>query len=164
MDEQAPEVTQVAVVVADLDAALEAYHRILGWGPWRVYDFDRLPHTGTTVRGEPAEYSMRTAVTRVGGVDFELVEPGPGASPYREFLQRHGPGLHHVMCRSTDGDGAAVSDRLAAAGLPLLFGGSVAGVLDYAYHDGTAQLGVLVETVRYGRPRRPLEPTRTYPA
>jgi methylmalonyl-CoA/ethylmalonyl-CoA epimerase len=142
-------ITQVAVVVRELEPAMEAYHRILGWGPWRVYDFNDLPHTDTTVRGEPVDYTMRTAVTTVGGVDFELVEPGEGASQYREFLAEKGEGLHHVMCRD-DRENADVTPQLLEHGLALLMGGSVGGAgASYAYFDGGPALGGLVlETMR----------------
>jgi Transposase IS116/IS110/IS902 family len=33
-----PQITQVGVVVRDLQATMEAYHAALGWGPWRVYE------------------------------------------------------------------------------------------------------------------------------
>jgi methylmalonyl-CoA/ethylmalonyl-CoA epimerase len=144
-------VTQVALVVRDLEAAMAAYGRVLGWGPWRVYDFTELPHTNTTVRGEPVDYTMRTAVTRVGGLDLELVEPGEGPSQYQEFLAEHGEGLHHLMCQD---DSAAPDDpvatRLTEHGLAPLMSGSVGDAgTSYTYFDGGARLGgLIVETMR----------------
>lgn len=158
-----PVVTQVAVVVRDLDAAIRAYHRVLGWGPWRIYDFDQLPHHGTTVRAAPATYSMRTALTRVGGLDFEIVEPGEGPSPYREFLEEKGEGLHHILCRDPDGGSSRILDRMSEHGLPVLMAGSVGDILDYAYHDGGGELNVLIETINYGADGRGLTPTAVYP-
>ena len=29
-------ISQIAIVVRDIDDALERYHRALGWGPWSV--------------------------------------------------------------------------------------------------------------------------------
>ena len=31
-------ISQIAIVVRDIDEALERYHRALGWGPWNVYE------------------------------------------------------------------------------------------------------------------------------
>jgi methylmalonyl-CoA/ethylmalonyl-CoA epimerase len=141
--------TQVAVVVRDLEPAMEAYSRVLGWGHWRVYDFNELPHTDTTVRGEPVNYTMRTAVTNVGGVDFELVEPGEGPSQYREFLAEKGEGLHPIMCQD-DGGSDSVTARLVEHGVAPLMGGSVGDAgASYAYFDGGRLLGgLIVETMR----------------
>jgi methylmalonyl-CoA/ethylmalonyl-CoA epimerase len=96
-------VKQIAIVVRDLDATMREYHRAFAWGPWRIYDFRHLPHHDTHVRGKVVAYSMRTAVTRVGGVDLELVEPLEGPSQYQEFLDQKGEGLHHIMCQDSDG-------------------------------------------------------------
>ena len=32
-------ITQIAVVVRDMDAALKSYTETLGWGPWSVFDY-----------------------------------------------------------------------------------------------------------------------------
>ncbi len=141
-------VTQVAVVVRDLEAAMRAYHRTFGWGPWRIYDLREPLHHDTSVRGEPVRYSMRTAVTRVGGLDFELVEPLEGPSPYKEFLEEKGERLHHIMCQAADGQDFDVAARLAECGLPELMSGAVGDEATYAYHDGTGDdLKVIVETM-----------------
>lgn len=141
-------VTQVAVVVRDLEAAMRAYHRTFGWGPWRIYDLCEPLHHDTSVRGEPARYSMRTAVTQVGGLNFELVEPLEGQSPYKEFLEEKGEGLHHIMCQTAEGEDFDVAARLAECGLPVLMSGAVGDAATYAYHDGTSDgLKVIVETM-----------------
>ena len=153
-------VTQVAVVVRDLETAMDAYHRVFGWGPWRVYDFNQLPHSSTSVRGRPVAYTMRTAVTNVGGLDLELVEPGEGPSQYKEFLAEKGEGLHHIMCQ--DRTGASVADRLR--GFDPLMAGSVGnGAARYAYHDGGAALGgLVVETMDKGTNSAELAPSYLY--
>jgi hypothetical protein len=143
-------VTQVAVVVRDLEAAMDTYGRILDWGPWRVYDFNQLPHADTTVHGQPVAYTMRTAVTNVGGLDFELIEPGEGPSQYREFLAEKGEGLHHVMCQDTDGGFEALTAKLVEHGLASLMSGSVGDAgAGYSYFDGGPPLaGLIIETMR----------------
>lgn len=98
MNTQSVSIRQLAVVVRDLDATVAAYHRIFGWGPWRILDVAKVPHRDTHVRGVPAAYDMRSAVTTVGDLDFEIIEPGAGPSPYREFLDTRGLGLHHIIC------------------------------------------------------------------
>ncbi len=146
MSESGVTIRQVAIVVHDLDATMAAYHRIFGWGPWQVMDFTKAPHHDTTVRGVPVDYSMRTAVTEVGGVQFEIVEPGAGDSQYREFLATKGEGLHHLILETPDGETATMNDLLSAHGIPVLMGGAVGDLLDYAYHDASDELKVTIET------------------
>ena len=31
-------ISQIAIVVKDIHAAMEAYQQALGWGPWNVYE------------------------------------------------------------------------------------------------------------------------------
>jgi methylmalonyl-CoA/ethylmalonyl-CoA epimerase len=156
-------VKQIAIVVRDLDATMLEYHRAFAWGPWRIYDFRHLPHHDTHVRGEFVDYSMRTAVTRVGGVDLELVEPLEGPSQYQEFLDQKGEGLHHIMCQDSDGGSTRVLAALTEQGLPVVMGGSVGTGLTYAYHDGGDGLKVLIETLEGTMVDSGLGPTGIYP-
>ncbi|MFC6938964.1 VOC family protein [Salinirubellus sp. GCM10025818] len=62
-----PEISHVAFVVDDLEDAMRRFGRLLGIEPWLLYRYEppRLAHT--TVRGEPTDYSMRVALSDVGG-------------------------------------------------------------------------------------------------
>lgn len=90
---------------------------------------------------------MRTAVTNAGGLDVELVEPGKEPSPYREFLDRHGEGLHHVMLGPA-AEGGGAWEALERAGLPVLMQGRVGASAECAYFDASAQLKVTLEAMR----------------
>jgi methylmalonyl-CoA epimerase len=84
---------------------------------------------------------------------LELVWPGRPGTPVDGFLERRGPGLHHVALR-VDDDLAAVADALRAAGIAL------AGPGVERSSDGRPCLflhprstgGVLVELVQGPRP------------
>jgi methylmalonyl-CoA/ethylmalonyl-CoA epimerase len=106
---------------------------------------------------------MRTAVTRVGGVDLELVEPLEGPSQYQEFLDQKGEGLHHIMCQDSDGGSARVLAALTERRRPVVMGGSVGTGLRYAYHDGGDGLKVLIETLDGAMADSGLGPTGMYP-
>lgn len=49
-----------------------------------------------TYRGEIAEYGMRMAIIEANGFFIELVEPDNNPSTFREFLDKHGSGVHHL--------------------------------------------------------------------
>jgi methylmalonyl-CoA epimerase len=94
----------VAVAVEDLDEAAKAYVEGLGLTLGGVEE----------VEGQGA----RVGFFDLGGPRIELVEPlGPG-TPIANFLQRKGPGLHHIALKVDDIE--AVLKRLAGAGIRLI--------------------------------------------
>jgi methylmalonyl-CoA/ethylmalonyl-CoA epimerase len=101
----------VALAVEDLDEAIETYRRLFG--------------AVVELRGVMEEQGVEAAYLRVGGGRVELVAPlGPDTTVGR-FLERRGPGMHHVAFEVPDA-GAAVGE-LAAAG---------ASVIDLEPRDG----------------------------
>lgn len=152
-------VVQVAIVVRDLDATIREYRRTLGWGPWRVYDFGDLDHVDTRIGDRAVAYTMRTALCRVGAIDFEIIEP-IGPSPYADFIAERGEGLHHIQVRSTDPD--TMRHRIDSSGLPFVMGGRIRladdpaeddASLEYQYHDGAGRLHLYVESTYGDRER-----------
>ncbi|WP_051580512.1 VOC family protein [Pseudonocardia acaciae] len=144
--EQRARIAQIGVVVRDMRATMEEYHRTLGWGPWSVFVLDGDRHHHTHLHGRPSPYSMRIAVTTVGGIDYELIEPLEGPSIYKEFLAAHGEGIHHILCDAPDGS-AALNQRLTGAGMAISMGGSVGANLEYQYLEAEGVLGgVVIET------------------
>lgn len=97
-------VDHVAVVVEDLGEAI-AEHRER-FGVLVVHRED--------LHDEDAE----VAFLEVGGSSIALIAPTSAESPYREFLDEGGPGLHHVAYRVDDC--AQVLAELADAGHELL--------------------------------------------
>jgi methylmalonyl-CoA/ethylmalonyl-CoA epimerase len=65
----------------------------------------------------PAE-QVRVAMIPCGAMRIELLEPTSPESPIARFLERRGPGLHHVCLASDDID--ADDARLRQAGYELL--------------------------------------------
>ena len=49
-----------------------------------------------TYRGEIAEYTIKMAVMEADGFVIELIEPDDKPSTFREFLEKHGNGVHHL--------------------------------------------------------------------
>lgn len=67
---------------------------------------------------EVASEGVRVAIIPCGASRIELLEPLHDDSPVARFLEKRGPGIHHI-CLAT-GDVAGDGDRLRAAGLTLL--------------------------------------------
>ena len=51
---------------------------------------------------EVTEQGVRIAMLPVGETHIELLEPLTETSPVGKFLQKRGPGIHHVAIRVTD--------------------------------------------------------------
>ena len=102
---------------------------------------------GLTVTGiEEVEHEgVRVAMIPCGGSRIELLEPLSSDSPVARFLERRGPGIHHLCMRSDDigeDDG-----RLRADGVSLLRerpGPGAEGATVQFVHPKSAG-GVLVE-------------------
>jgi len=93
----------VAVAVADLDAALAAYRKVLGLDPEH--------------RELVADQKTETALLRVGESAIELIA-ARGNEGLERFIEKRGPGLHHIAVEVED-IGAAL-DELRASGTPLI--------------------------------------------
>ena len=114
-------ITQIAVVVADMESALRSYTENLGWGPWSVFDYKPPLLHDTVVRGEKVEYRMIGAETSVDGLGFELIQPVSGPSIYQEFLDAHGEGVQHIACmKHSAQDSQAVKDHWRERGAEIL--------------------------------------------
>jgi methylmalonyl-CoA epimerase len=97
-------IDHVGVAVADMDAALALYRDALGL---------ELSH-----REVVEEQGVDAALVDVGDGHVELLSPLGPETPVGKYLERRGPGLHHVAYAVDDID--AELDRLRDAGLRLI--------------------------------------------
>jgi len=107
--------------------------------------------TGELLRGTRMPSGVTVAHFGPGDV-LELVWPGPTGSPIDKFLERRGPGLHHLALR-VDDSLAELVETLKAAGLEAT--GRIEKSADgrssvFLHPSGTG--GVLIELVE-GPPR-----------
>ncbi|CAM3195564.1 glyoxalase/bleomycin resistance protein/dioxygenase superfamily protein [Williamsia muralis] len=137
---------QVAWVVADIDAAEKEFTDRYGVRSWlRIPDVAFGPGA-CSYRGAPADYSIHVSLGYAGGQQLELIQPVSGVNLYTEFLDAHGPGLHHIAWLPDDFD-AAIAD-LKAAGTEILQDGVFEGVgMEFAYIGG-GPIGSYVELMK----------------
>lgn len=92
-----PRIAHVGVAVTDLDAALAFYRDVLGLTP------------------HPTEEADGAAIVSLpfGESEVELLAPIRTDSPIARFLERRGPGIHHICYRVPDLDAALESCRAA---------------------------------------------------
>ncbi|OBA85325.1 lactoylglutathione lyase, partial [Mycobacteriaceae bacterium 1482268.1] len=124
MHDQTP--VQIAWVTKDLDATENALTSILGAKKWiRVPDVHFGPDT-CSYRGKPADFTAHISFSYAGDTQLELIAPLTGDSVYTEFLDRAGPGLHHICVEVDDVEKAIGSAEVVQRGI-------MPGGMEFAY-------------------------------
>jgi catechol 2,3-dioxygenase-like lactoylglutathione lyase family enzyme len=125
---------QIAWVTRDLDATETALTTLLGAKKWvRMSGVHFAPDT-CTFHGQPADYVIDISLSYAGDTQLELIAPVSGESTYTEFLDRAGPGLHHICIEVADTDAfnAALADA-ESHGTPVVQQGVLPGGMRFAY-------------------------------
>lgn len=136
-------ITQIGIVVRDIDKAVEGMRRIFGAEP------DITGHTpprGRYYRGKPAEFSCRMAIYQFANIDIELIEPEPGENIWKEFLDKGQHGLHHIRFSVDDFNGTVADMKKRGASVSMQ-GESMRQIegLRFAYFDTEDILDYIVE-------------------
>ena len=104
-------INHIGIAVTSLDEALPFYRDMLG-----------MALTGVE---EVAEQKVKVAMLQVGESKVELLEPTSPESPVAKFLEKNGPGIHHLAYEVEDieaaiarleGEGARMIDRIPRNG------------------------------------------------
>jgi methylmalonyl-CoA/ethylmalonyl-CoA epimerase len=103
-------IQQIAFLTRDLEKSMQTWIDVLRIGPWRVFRFTNETVKNLKVGGRLVEepFEFRIAITHVGAMEIELIQPVRGPMIYQEYLDRRGEGLHHIKEKLSD-------DKLAVA-------------------------------------------------
>jgi catechol 2,3-dioxygenase-like lactoylglutathione lyase family enzyme len=142
-------IIQTAWVVEDITRSEQFFVDHFGVRKWiRIPDVHFGPDT-CTYRGAPADFVAHVAMAYIGDMQLELIQPVSGDSIYTEFLERSGPGLHHVCFVPDDFDSAVA--QAEQDGVPVVQRGSMGGgLMEFAYIDGRDAGVPYVELARLG--------------
>lgn len=88
-------IDHVGIAVESLESSVPFYRDVLG-----------LEDLG---REEVPAQKVRVAMFRVGEARIELLEPTSPDSPIAQFLEKKGPGIHHIAYSVADASGAVRS-------------------------------------------------------
>lgn len=97
-------INHIGVAVTSLDEAIPFYRDSLG-----------MAFMGTE---EVAEQKVKVAFLQVGESKIELLEPTSEESPVARFLDKNGPGIHHIAYEVEDIEAAI--GKLEAAGARMI--------------------------------------------
>jgi methylmalonyl-CoA/ethylmalonyl-CoA epimerase len=128
------EIDHIGVAVEDLDDSIALYRDRLGM---------REQHRETV-----EEFGVEAALLEIGEAHVELLTPVQPDSAVAGFLERKGPGMHHVAYRTGNID--ATLERLREAGMRLLDEHPRLGIRDsrVAFIHPNSTGGVLTEIVQ----------------
>jgi hypothetical protein len=134
-------INQIAFVVNDVDAAIEYYGGLFGWGPfWPATVSNDLEYQGSISRVE-----LRLAFAMVGDIEIELLQPMAGNTPHHDHLRRFGEGLLHLRLATDDIEDAL--DHLKEFNVLPVFGYSNKGRWVNVYLNSDQCFGVRFELI-----------------
>ena len=136
----AKHLNHVAIAVKDMDEALDMYGSLFGLDPSEVENVE--------------DQGVRAALLEVGGSQVELIQPLDTQSGVAKFIERRGPGLHHV-CFEVDGLQGALDRLDAEEGVQLIDRKprqGLAGMIAFLHPRSTG--GTLIELVEAGTARK----------
>jgi len=135
-------VTQVAIVVKDIDKARNAWAQLLGVKVPDVSIAASNSSRPTLYKGSPTDAKAKLAFFDMGNLQLELIEPMGGKSTWQDYLDTHGEGIHHIAFEVKGIDG--VEKRFELQGTPTVqLGGWDGGA--YSYVDASRDLGCMLE-------------------
>jgi len=141
-----PPVSQVGIVVNDIEKTAEYYSSTFGIGPFSIVDVNM---DGAILRGNPVKTTIKAGFAQSGPIQIELIQPVEGDNIYTEFLQSKGEGLHHLGFQVDDMQSLLAG--FAERGIQPVFQRDF-GVMAFAYLDTDRVGGVMFELL-WTKPR-----------
>ncbi|RIX52697.1 VOC family protein [Paenibacillus nanensis] len=135
-------ITQIGLLVHDIEKVSQAYAEFFGMEKPAWFWTDTVDKAQTEFRGASSEARAKLAFFDMGSLQLELIEPDRHASTWREHLDAHGEGVHHIAF-VVEGMKEKIS-LMEGKGLKLVQKGEYTGGR-YAYLDTFEPLKVMLE-------------------
>jgi catechol 2,3-dioxygenase-like lactoylglutathione lyase family enzyme len=165
MSKQFPlnDIAQICIIVPDIEEATKNFYEKFNIGPWHFYTYGKPLVKRMTRKGKPTEYKMKVALSYIGSMRIELIEPLEGDTVYKEFIEKHGYGIHHLGILTEDMQKSIKEAK--EAGIEMTMDGAGFGPDDdghYAYLDTEDLVHTTFELIE--RPKRRNPPEKIYPS
>ena len=135
---------QVGFVVHDVVATAKKFVDYFGYPMPPIIQTPGFAQSKTTVNGQASEATAKLAFFNTGQMQIELIEPDEKPSTWRDHLDKHGEGIHHIAFRVNNTK--ATEDALSKWGITTEQQGLYTdGSGMYTYLDSTSVLGVTLE-------------------
>lgn len=130
-------IIQIGIVVKDIERTAQYYCKIFG------LEMPNIRNCAPNVeyKGQSVTPKARLCSLKMGTVSLELVQPDETDTSWKQFMQEHGQGVHHLGIIVDDRE--QTMDVLAENGIfPRQFGQMKSG--NYTFVESEEQLGVLL--------------------
>ena len=136
---------QIGIVVRDLEKTTSLLTSLFGLGPFHFIEWPNRPDSKYWFRGQEERIRIRQAFVQAGNLELEFIQPLEGdRNAYREFLDRNGGGIHHVLFEVDDLD--AMVGELSGHGIkPLQAGTGIRPGTRWVLLDSESAAGFLIE-------------------
>ena len=134
---------QVGIVTDNLENMLKEFEKF-GLKDWEQVDFGPDTISGMIINDKPGEMIFKGAMCKHGNMEIELIEP-VSDSIFKDWLNEHGPGIHHLAFKPKEGYETFMEDFRAngyKSLIDVLNGEKTAG---FSYLDTFRQLGFYIE-------------------
>ncbi|MCR8658832.1 VOC family protein [Paenibacillus endoradicis] len=135
-------ITQIGILVEDIEKVSQAYASFFGIDIPPIIVTDVAEVAQTEFMGQPSEARAKLAFFDMGSLQLELIEPDHHESTWRNYLNEHGEGPHHIAF-VIEGMKEKIQ-LLNEQGFALQQKGEYTGGR-YAYMDTFKELKVLIE-------------------
>lgn len=139
---------QIGFVTSDIKKAMEDWVNYLQVGPWRVVTL-----SNTSVKDSAflidetltdAPYEFYLAISYIGELQVELIQPGYGPTIYQKFIDERGEGIHHYKEEIKPEEWDTVIETYEKSGMRVTQKGTF-GNARYAYVDSDPIVHFVVE-------------------
>ncbi len=139
---------QVGVVVDDIHRTMQQLTELFGIGPFRVVNCPPPERKDQQFYyGELDRFRTIQAFADLGSIELELIQPLEGRTIWSDFLEKRGPGIHHIRFNVPDHE--RLSTYLLGAGIGRTQEG--AGIREGSYwvnYDTEKLLGFVIEILQ----------------
>ncbi len=146
------QVCQVGIIVSDIEAKKKEWAKLLGVEVPPTFTGGEFETTQVQYKGAPAPDATCLLVffNLSNGLQIELIQPSEAPSVWRDYLNEHGDGIHHVAF-IVKGLGNKVMTCMQSGMTLEQFGeyGDASG--RYAYMNAVPTLGTFIELLENGR-------------
>jgi methylmalonyl-CoA/ethylmalonyl-CoA epimerase len=134
--------TQICIVVKDIEKTAAEYADFFGVKKPSISMTGPREETHAEFKGAPTDARAKLAFFRFKNITLELIEPVGGPSTWKEWLDTHGEGVHHIAFNVRDTKGKVKA--LESKGVKLVQRGDYRGG-QYTYLDATGPLKIVLE-------------------
>lgn len=139
---------QVCIIVRDVEQTTRRYAEIFDFPMPEIQTTLLHDHTHATYYGKPTDARASLVCFEIGQIQFELLQPLDAPSSWKDFLDQHGEGIHHIAFFVPKADITAAS--FVEMGYVVTQRGLFTGQTGtYTYLDTDKDMGVVVELLEH---------------